>query len=42
MLDIPEEIWLRPKFQTFEEERQRVMKFLNGWEKYDWTQMLDA
>jgi len=42
MLDIDEEVWLRPKFQTFEEERQRVLAFVAKWDKYDWTKMLDA
>ncbi len=41
MMDIDEEVWLRPKLQTFEEERQRVLKFVALYDKYDWTKLLE-
>ncbi|XP_070554137.1 CWF19-like protein 2 isoform X2 [Ptychodera flava] len=41
MLDLEPRRWRNPPKQSFEDHRQKVLKFAEWWKPYDWTQKID-
>jgi len=35
MLDLDHNLWRKPKKQSFEEQRAKVLEFTEKWKKYD-------
>ena len=42
MIDAEPGLWRKPHKQSFEDQRQKVLKFEKMWRPFDWTQNLDA
>lgn len=40
IMDLPPNLWRRPKAIPTKENRRRIEEFNKKWEKYDWTKML--
>ena len=41
MLECDPSLWLKPRKQGFEMEKQKTIDFAKKWEKYDWTKELE-
>jgi hypothetical protein len=41
MLDLPPDVWRRPKWADRRDEKRRLESFRAGWEEFDWTKALD-
>jgi len=41
MMDLPANLWRRPKHVSSKHDRSRIEAFKKKWDKFDWTKMLD-
>ncbi|ORX45951.1 hypothetical protein BCR36DRAFT_585421 [Piromyces finnis] len=41
MMDLPANLWRRPKHISSKHNKSRIEAFKKKWDKYDWTKMLD-
>jgi hypothetical protein len=42
MLEVNPATWLRPKKESAEADRRRVLAFTREWDPFDWTKQLDS
>jgi len=42
MLELESSVWRRPQKESFEKQRQKVLKFATEWKDYDWTVKLKS
>ena len=40
MLDVEPRLWLKPHKESFERQKEKVLRFCEWWSPYDWTQKL--
>lgn len=40
MLDVEPRLWLKPHRESFERQKEKVLRFCEWWSPYDWTQKL--
>lgn len=41
MMDLPPDLWRRPRWADKRDEKGRLDKFRQGWSNFDWTKALD-